>query len=117
MINRVLQQITRDIQLVPPMCVSFGASASLLQFDLQSKRSLGVTPIELYAIALERALLLYGFYGKEVNLFSSALLKSNIADADAKEKETLKKGLKGVLDGAYIACYGADAHGYGVPDW
>lgn len=55
---------------------------------------------ELYANALERALLLYDFYGKEVNLFSSALLKSNIADADAKEKETLKKGLKGVLDGA-----------------
>ncbi|KAL5483404.1 PUF6 [Sanghuangporus weigelae] len=55
---------------------------------------------ELYANAFERALLLYDFYGKEVNLFSSALKKGNIAEAGAKEKVMLKKGLKGVLEDA-----------------
>ncbi|KAL5521191.1 hypothetical protein ACEPAG_9114 [Sanghuangporus baumii] len=55
---------------------------------------------ELYANAFERALLLYDFYGKEVNLFSSILKKGSIAEASAKEKEMLKKGLKGVLEDA-----------------
>ncbi|KAL5504869.1 PUF6 [Sanghuangporus vaninii] len=55
---------------------------------------------ELNSNAFERSLLLYDFYGKEVNLFSSALKRSHIAGADAKEKEMLKKGLKGILEDA-----------------
>ena len=54
---------------------------------------------ELYANAFERALLLFDFYGKEVALFSASALAKG-AQADTKEKEQLKKGLKGVLEGA-----------------
>ena len=53
---------------------------------------------ELYANAFERAILLFDFYGKEVALFTPALSKG--VDTGDKEREELKKGLKGVLDTA-----------------
>lgn len=52
---------------------------------------------ELYANAFERALLLHDFYGKEVALFSPALVKGSAADD--QEKAALKKGLAGTLEG------------------
>lgn len=53
---------------------------------------------ELYANAFERALLTFEFYGKEVALFTPALAKG--ANASEDEKNELKKGLAGVLEGA-----------------
>lgn len=50
---------------------------------------------ELYANAHERALLLRDFYGKEVALFTPGT--TNGGDSDEKQKDEVKKGLKGVL--------------------
>ena len=53
---------------------------------------------KLYANAFERALLTFDFYGREVALFTPALKKG--ASASEDEKNALKKGLGGVLEGA-----------------
>ena len=56
---------------------------------------------ELYANAYERSLLLHDFYGKEATLFSPALVKlSNGGVLGEDEKQILKKGLAGILEGA-----------------
>lgn len=49
---------------------------------------------ELYANGYERSLLVRDFYGKEVTLFFSSVVGSE------EDKEEMKKGLQGVLEGA-----------------
>ena len=48
---------------------------------------------ELYANAYERALLLRDFYGKEATLFT-------VTAGSEADKERVKKGLRGILEGA-----------------
>ena len=48
---------------------------------------------ELYANAYERALLIRDFYGKEASLFT-------VTAGSEADKERVKKGLRGMLQGA-----------------
>ena len=54
---------------------------------------------ELYANAYERSILLRDFYGKEVALFSTAGKGKSAATVSDADKDNLRKGLSGVLQG------------------
>ena len=87
--------VTKLIRLCPAHRVSilleFRSHILRLLLHREASSVLSDT-FELYANAYERSILLWDFYGKEAELFSTCQGK-------AQDIETAKKGLRGLLDG------------------
>lgn len=87
--------VTKLIRLCPAHRVSilleFQSHVLKLLLHREASSVLADT-FELYANAYERSILLWDFYGKEAELFSTCQGK-------AQDIETAKKGLRGLLDG------------------
>ncbi|THH10377.1 hypothetical protein EW146_g8387 [Bondarzewia mesenterica] len=92
--------VIKIIRLCPAHRVSilleFQSNVIRLLLHREASRAIADT-FELYANAYERAILLRDFYGKETALFA----KSTGRESEA-EKEKLRKGLRGVLEGVDV---------------